>query len=155
MSIPDFVYTIYIQSTPEKVWQAITNPEFARQYWTHGNYSDWKKGSKWEHVSPDKRVLVTGKVLESMPPKRLVMTWAAPEDLKDDSQVTFEIEAIESGEKIVKLQVTHGGFKAGSQMAGKVAMGWPRVLSNLKSFLETGKPLIDWAKFKSCEPAKA
>lgn len=153
MNIPEFVYTTYIRSTPEKVWQAITTPEFTRQYWMHGNYSDWKKGSKWEHINSDKKVLVGGTVLESMPPKRLVLSWAAPDDLKDDSKVSFEIEALGD---MVMLKVTHGGFNQGSVMAGKVTTGWPLVLSNLKSFLETGKTMDIWAwKKTDCASAKA
>ncbi len=140
----EFIYTTYIKTTPEKVWAAITNPEFSRQYWGDGIHSDWKKGSKWQHVSTDGRhtVIVTGEVLESVPPKHLVLTWAAPSDLHDDSRVTFEIEAIED---MVRLNVIHSKFKVGSKMAGKVAVGWPRVLSSLKSLLETGKPLNTWA----------
>ena len=67
----EFVYTTYIKATPEKVWQAITNPEFARQYWTNQNISDWKKGSEWKHTTADgKEIKIVGKVLESDPPKR-------------------------------------------------------------------------------------
>ncbi len=79
-----------------------------------------------------------GKVEESTPPKRLVLTWAAPEKLKDESRVTFEIEAKEDMECLI---VTHDKFKTGSTMAGKVGRGWPLVLSSLKTFLETGKGL--------------
>ncbi len=141
MNNPDFVYTTYIKTTAEKVWAAITNPEFCRQYWAgNENLSDWKKGSAWQHVSEDDKntIYVAGKVLESNPPKRLVLTWADPENQSDDSNVTFEIETIED---MVRLNVIHGGFKAESKMAGKVAIGWPRVLSSMKSFLETGKAL--------------
>ena len=144
MTNPEFIYTTYIKTTPEKVWAAITNPEFSRQYWGEGIQSDWKKGSKWQHVSNDGKhtVIMTGEVLESVPPKRLVLTWATPSDLNDDSRVTFEIEAIDD---MVRLNVTHGKFKVGSKMADKVAIGWPRVLSSLKSLLETGKALNTWA----------
>ena len=107
------------------------------------NVSDWKKGSKWEHHNPESEVWVTGKVTESVPPKRLVLTWADPDDLKDKSRVTFEIEKIED---MVCLTVTHDSFKDGSKMAGKVAWGWPRVLSSLKTFLETGKGLNIFCK---------
>jgi uncharacterized protein YndB with AHSA1/START domain len=144
MTNPEFIYTTYIKTTPEEVWAAITNPEFSRQYWVDGITSDWTKGSKWQHVSDDGKhtVLVSGEVLESVPPNRLVLTWADPSDTTDDSHVTFEIEAIED---MVRLNVIHSSFKAGSKMAGKVAVGWPRVLSSLKSLLETGKPLDTWA----------
>lgn len=136
---PEFVYTTYIKTTPEKLWAAITNPEFTRQYWVHENVSDWKKGSTWQHISGiDKHILIIGEVIESIPPKRLVLTWADPDNKADDSQVTFEIETIED---MVRLNVIHGGFKVDSTMAGKVAAGWPRVLSSMKSFLETGKAL--------------
>ena len=147
----EFVYTTYIKTTPKKLWEAITNPEFTRQYWGHDNVSDWKKGSKWEHISGvDKHVMITGKVLESVPAKRLVLTWAHPENKADDSRATFEIDVV--GREMVRLNVIHGGFKTKSKMAGKVAIGWPRVLSSLKSFLETGKALDTWAGHEStCE----
>ena len=139
MEKPKLVYTTYIRSTPKKTWDAITNPKFTRQYWAGmTNVSDWKKGSRWEHHNPEKEVWIMGEVVECTPPKRLVLTWADPDDLKDKSRVTFEIEAIE---KQVCLTVTHDRFKDGSKMAGKVSRGWPRVLSSLKSFLETGKGL--------------
>jgi uncharacterized protein YndB with AHSA1/START domain len=139
MKSPKQVYTTYIRSTPKKTWDAITKPEFTRQYWAGiANVSDWKKGSKWDHLAPKNEVWITGDVVESAPPKHLVLTWADPDKLKDKSRVTFEIEAVED---MVCLTVTHDRFKIGSKMAGKVAWGWPRVLSSLKSFLETGKGL--------------
>ena len=141
MEKPKLVYTTYIRTTPKKVWAAITQPEFTRQYWAGlANVSDWKKGSSWQHVTADKKpeIYIAGKVLECIPPKRLVLTWADPDDTADQSRVTFEIEAIKD---VTCLTVTHGNFRAGSSMFGKVSWGWPRVLSSLKSFLETGKGL--------------
>jgi len=142
---PDFVYTTYIKTTPEKLWNAITNPEFTRQYWGGcENISAWEKGSKWQSVADDKKrtVKLAGEVVESTPPKRLVLTWADPANAADISRVTFEIEPIED---MVCLNVIHGDFKAGSVMADKVCWGWPRVLSSMKSYLETGKGLNVWA----------
>jgi uncharacterized protein YndB with AHSA1/START domain len=141
MEKPKLVYTTYIRTTPKKLWAAITKPEFTRQYWAGAkNVSDWKKGSKWQHVFEDEPdpVAIVGKVLESIPPKRLVLTWADPDIPGDKSRVTFEIEPIED---MVCLTVTHDKFKAGSDMVRKVSRGWPRVLSSMKSFLETGKGL--------------
>jgi len=144
MKKPKLVYTTFIRSTPKKTWDAITKPEFTRKYWAGiANVSDWKKGSKWEHVAEGNEVWITGEVMESTPPRRLVLTWADPEHLKDKSRVSFEIEPIED---MVCLTVTHDHFKAGSKMAGKVASGWPRVLSSLKSFLEGGKGLNIFAR---------
>jgi uncharacterized protein YndB with AHSA1/START domain len=139
MSNQDQVYTSYIKTTPQKLWDAITNPEFARQYWGgNANFSDWKKGSKWSHEDAAKKVYCEGEVLESQPPKRLVISWADPGDTVDVSRVTFEIEPVSD---LVRLIVTHSGFKAGSTMPGRVSNGWPLVLSSMKSFLETGKPI--------------
>jgi uncharacterized protein YndB with AHSA1/START domain len=139
MEKPKLVYTTFIRSTPKKTWDAISNPKFTRQYWAGmANVSDWKKGSKWEHLNPENEVWITGEVVECTPPKRLVLTWADPDNLKDQSRVTFEIEKVEDS---VCLTVTHDQFKAGSTMVGKVSKGWPRVLSSMKSFLETGKGL--------------
>lgn len=141
MPKPELIYTTYIRTTPEKLWNAITNPEFTRQYWGgNANVSDWQKGSSWQHVANDdtRTVRIVGKVLKSVPPKRLVLTWADPANEADVSRVTFEIEPL--GDE-VRLDVIHGDFKPGSDMVDKVAGGWPRVLSSLKSFLETGKAL--------------
>ncbi len=139
MKKPSQVYTTFIRSTPKKTWDAISKPEFTRQYWGGmANASDWKKGSTWEHLNPDNEVWITGKVVECDPPKRLVLTWADPDDLKDKSRVTFEIEKMDD---MVCLTVTHDQFKTGSKMAPKVAKGWPLVLSSMKSFLETGEGL--------------
>jgi uncharacterized protein YndB with AHSA1/START domain len=139
MQKPTFVYVTYIRTTPEKLWRAITDPEFARQYWGGNvNVSDWKRGSKWQHIAEhdNNAVYVSGEVLESDPPKRLVLTWFDPEDTADTSCLTFEIEPVED---LVRLSVTHGGFKDDSVMAGRIAWGWPVVLSSMKSYLETGK----------------
>ena len=146
MEKPKQVYTTFIRTTPKKLWAAITKPEFTRQYWAGlANVSDWKKGSSWQHVTNDKQpeIYITGKVLECTPPKRLVLSWADPDDLADKSRVAFEIEVIKD---MVCLTVTHDKFKAGSTMAGKVSWGWPRVLSSMKSFLETGKGLDVFAR---------
>lgn len=150
MADPQFVYTTYIKSTPEKVWAAITNPEFTRQYWVHDNISDWKKGSKWQHVTNEGVVRIEGKVIESDPPKRLVLSWADPKEPADESRVTMEIQQMGD---VVRLDIVHGDFKPGSTMPSKVAAGWPRVLSNLKSFLETGKPFDLWNLKTGCEAA--
>ncbi|HYD17447.1 MAG TPA: SRPBCC family protein [Patescibacteria group bacterium] len=148
----DLVYTTYIRTTPEKVWAAITNPEFTQAYWSKKNVSDWKTGSDWNHVDPDTgATLVTGKVLESAPPRRLVLSWASAQDAADESQVTFEIEAVGD---MVRLEVTHAKFSQGSGMRDKVSGGWPRVISSMKTWLETGMPLDTWAAYgTSCHAA--
>jgi uncharacterized protein YndB with AHSA1/START domain len=147
----DFIYTTYIRTTAEKVWAGITNPEFTRQYFDHDNISDWKVGSTWEHVSSAGKIDIIGKVLESDPPNHLVITWASPTNLADESRVTFEIETIED---MVRLNVIHGNFKEGSTMAAAVTKGWPRVLSSMKTFLETGAALNTWAGRDDSECAK-
>lgn len=141
MNKPELIYTTYIRTTPEKLWNAIINPEFTRQYWGGNvNVSDWKPGSKWVHATGDREgaIRVTGKVVESVPPKRLVLTWADPAKEGDVSRVTFQIEPVDDE---VRLDVIHGDFQPGSDMITRVSGGWPRVLSSLKSFLETGVPL--------------
>lgn len=143
-----FVYVTYIRSTPEKVFEAIAQPEIARRYWGHENISDWKPGSDWQHVraNDQRTVNVVGKVVEVVPPKRLVITWASPSRADDPaaySRVTFEIAPYDG---MVRLTVTHDELEAGSGMAKGIAQGWPIVLSSLKSLLETGQGIDVFAK---------
>lgn len=159
MANPEFIYTTYIKTTPEKVWAAITNPEFTRQYWLQEIASDWKKGSKWQMLNNDKErtAKIVGEVLECTPPTRLVLTWAQAADAADKSEhsrVTYNIETVED---MVRLTVTHDNLKPGSVMSEKIVIGWPRVLSSMKSFLETGKGLNVWAGLSPADmkmPAK-
>jgi uncharacterized protein YndB with AHSA1/START domain/DNA-binding transcriptional ArsR family regulator len=138
---PDFVYVLYIQSTPEQVWQALTDAELTARYWGHSNVSDWQAGSGWEHQRTDGSGLadVVGTVIESSPPTRLVTTWAAPgEDPPGGpSRVTFDIEPYGD---IVRLTVCHDSL-SGDAERDDAAAGWAAVLSNLKSLLETGHVL--------------
>ncbi len=146
MAKSTFVYEIYIATKPETVWKALLDGEFTRQYWGHENVSDWKPGSAWEHRRDDaaRTVVLLGEVLEAQPPRRLVITWADPKDRarKDrHTRVTFEIEPVAD---MVRLTVTHDELETGSDMHRKISQGWPRVLSSLKSLLETGRPLQTW-----------
>jgi uncharacterized protein YndB with AHSA1/START domain len=142
-----FVYEIYIASTPDVVWKALIDGEFTSQYWEQDNVSDWKPGSTWEHVdSRDRRVRLLGEVLEASAPHRLVLTWAEPADrARRDrhSRLTFEIEQVAD---MVRLRITHDDLEPGSKMERDITQGWPRVLSSLKSLLETGRPLKTWAR---------
>jgi uncharacterized protein YndB with AHSA1/START domain len=142
MSKPEFVYVIYIASTPEKVFKALTDEKMSEQYWV-GNrvVSDWKIGApfalKLKHEAND----VTGEVLEFDPPRRLAYSFrAAPAGMEAEppSRVTFELEPQKDQ---VKLTVVHDKFELGSKALESVSRGWPLVLSSLKSYLETGKVL--------------
>jgi uncharacterized protein YndB with AHSA1/START domain len=146
-----YVYVTYIASTPEKVFEAITRPELARRYWGHENVSDWKPGSDWQHVraNDERTVELVGKVVETSPPRRLVITWANASQAADPdaySRVTFDIEPYDD---MVRLTVSHDELEAGSGMANGIQKGWPVVLSSLKSFLETGRGLDVFAKPKA------
>ena len=139
---PTFVYVTYIESTPEKVWEALTDADLTAAYWGHRNVSDWRTGSRWEHVRVDGSGIadVAGTVVVSERPTRLVTTWAAPdqEDQQDrHSQVTFDIQPHAD---IVRLTVTHEDLNDEAERSD-VATGWPAVLSNLKSLLEAGSAL--------------
>ena len=105
---PSYVYVTYIESSPERVWEALTDPDLTAQYWGHSNVSDWQAGSTWEHRRTDGSGIadVTGIVLESVPPRRLTMTFDAPGAVPPEgpSKVTFDIEPYH---EIVRLTVTH------------------------------------------------
>lgn len=141
MSKASFVYVTYIRATPEKVWQALTDGEITRQYWGHRNVSDWKVGSAWEHKRlSDSGADIVGSVIETSPPRRLVVSWASPADAKQPgkvSRVEYDIESHK--DDTVNLTVSHTELEPGSGMERGITAGWPVVLSALKSFLETGK----------------
>ncbi|MGH7717589.1 MAG: SRPBCC family protein [Gemmatimonadaceae bacterium] len=152
MTKPSFVYVTYIATTPDKVWRALVDTDVMRRYWVdpisnapaHENVSDWKPGSRWEHRRVDEAgtVDMVGKVVESTPPRRLVVTWARPKDAEDaskHSRVTFDIEPHGGG--LVRLTVTHEDLEGDPQMLEGISSGWPKVLSNLKTLLETGRAL--------------
>jgi uncharacterized protein YndB with AHSA1/START domain len=159
MDKPTFVYTTYIRTTPERLWQALTEPAFTERYWNVTFDSDWKTGSPmtWHQrgvtiADPEQAVV------EADPYRRLAYTWhtftpelAAALDIADDrreqlaaerrSKVTFDIEPLD-GEQ-VRLTVVHDDLEPGGLLAGMISNGWPRVLANLKTLLETGEPLPD------------
>jgi uncharacterized protein YndB with AHSA1/START domain len=147
MSKSKFSYETYIATTAEMLWKALLVGEFTRQYWGHENISDWREGSEWEHRRADetRALVVLGEVLEAKPPNRLVISWADPQHRGTKarhSRVTFELEPIGN---MVRLTVTHDELEPGSEMERKVSRGWPRVLSSLKTLLETGRALDTWA----------
>jgi uncharacterized protein YndB with AHSA1/START domain len=139
-----FVYVTYIRTTPERLWSALTSQEFARQYW-RGAYpdADWKVGGSWKLILPDGRVGDAGEIVAFEPTKRLGIRWRnefKPE-LKAEgwSLCTMEIERVDDA---VKLTVTHSIEREGSKFIGAVSEGWPQILSNLKSLLETGSVVL-------------
>jgi uncharacterized protein YndB with AHSA1/START domain len=145
MNTEKFVYVTYIATAPEKVWQALLDGELTRQYWGHENVSDWTPGADWKLVADDgkRTVHVVGKVLESIPNKRFALTWADPVDVPDPSKHSRLAIDIEIVGDMTRVTVTHDQLTP--DMQRKITNGWPRVLSSLKSFLETGRPLKVWA----------
>ncbi len=162
MDKPSFVYTTFIRSTPRRVWQALTDPAFTERYWGVAFDSDWNPGSsitvrQWGLTTVDPGQIV----LESEPYRRLAYTWHTftPEwqeqaaervgfskeflervAAEPRSKVAFEIDDL--GE-FVKLTVTHDGFEPGSEVLETISQGWPHILSNLKTLLETGETLSE------------
>ena len=136
---PTFVYVTYIHSTPEKVWEALTNADLTAHYWGHSNVSDWQPGSRWEHQRTDGSGIadVVGEVIEAVPPRRLVMTFGGPDEAGPPSMVRFDID---QHQDIVRLTVTHEGLADASEHEA-ASSGWAAVISNLKSLLETGQVL--------------
>jgi uncharacterized protein YndB with AHSA1/START domain len=151
MSGDRFVYVTYIRTTPKKLWQALLDPEFTRQYWcgTHQE-CEWKPGASWQIMIPDGRVADSGKILEIEPERRLVQTWRnefRPElHAEGYSRLTYELEPV--GES-VKLTIIHEMDRPESKFIQAVSTGWPHILSSLKSLLETGESLDEtkrWPK---------
>ena len=143
---PQFVYVIYIRTTTEKLWKALIEPEFTKQYWA-GTWqeSDWHKGAPWRIMKPDGTVADAGEVIEIEPGKRLTVTWrnefVPALTAEGFSRLTYELE--QQGD-MVKLSLTHEmpDLPPGkSKFIDAVSSGWPAILSSLKSMLETGESL--------------
>ncbi len=136
-----FVYVTYIRTSPAKLWQALTQQEFIRQYWFNFTITcDWKRGSPWKMVSPDGTLTDAGEILEIDPPRRMVIRWQHEwmPDLKAEGpgRCTIELEPVDSS---VKLTITHEIDRSDSKLIKAVSGGWPSIISNLKSLLETGQ----------------
>jgi uncharacterized protein YndB with AHSA1/START domain len=160
-----FTYTTYIQATPERVWQGLTDPALTRRYWRHQKAgektfrSDWKKGSTYVMAHDEVGLVVSDPeqvILESDPFERLAYTWhtftsewvaeVGMDEATADawraeprSKVAFDLEEV--GHSVVRLTVVHDGFEPGSDVLQGISEGWPAVLSSLKSLLETGLTL--------------
>lgn len=144
-----FVYVTYIRTTPEKLWQALQQPEFTRQYWCETwQDSVWKPGSSWKLMIPDGRVGDAGEIVEYDPPRRFVTTWRNEflPDVKAEgfSRLTYELEPM--GES-VKLTLVHEMERPESKLIEGVSNGWPHLLASLKSLLETGESLVETRKW--------
>ncbi|HEY4357645.1 MAG TPA: SRPBCC family protein [Acidobacteriaceae bacterium] len=146
-----FVYSIYIQTTPEKLWEALLQPAFTRQYWSGVHMeSTFEAGADWRLMIPDGRVGDSGIVLEAERPRKLVVTWEnqfIPE-LKAEGISCCTFELVPEGD-LVKLTILHEMEKDESKLIVAVSQGWPKILSSLKTLLETGKPLpgtSEWPK---------
>ena len=139
-----FVYVTFIRTTPAKLWEALTDPQFIRRYWFGTTVeSDWKQGSSWKMTAADGTPTDSGEILEIDPPRRMVIRWRnewSPE-LKEEgySRCTMELERVDEA---VKLTITHEIDRPNAKFIEAVSGGWPRILSNLKSLIETGEIAI-------------
>jgi uncharacterized protein YndB with AHSA1/START domain len=141
MSKPEFVHTTYIETSAEKLWQALTDGDFTERYWFgYRVAADWEIGSPYKFAKAGANS-IEGKVLTFDPPRRLAYSWnSSSPDRKHErpSRVTFDLEP---RGKVVKLTVTHDDFDEGSKTFRDISGGWPMVIASLKSLLETGHGL--------------
>jgi uncharacterized protein YndB with AHSA1/START domain len=140
MAKSTFVYVTYIRTTPEKLWSALTGPDFQKQYWFGCHCeSEWTAGSPWKLVYPDGRIADAGEIVEARSPRRLVIRWRNEwnPELKAEGASLCTIE-LEPSAGAVKLSITHSVEREPSKFITAVSGGWPKVISNLKSLLETG-----------------
>jgi uncharacterized protein YndB with AHSA1/START domain len=141
MARSTFVYVTYIRTTPQRLWSALTDDaEFMKQYWfgIHCE-SQWTVGSSWKMVSGDGQILDAGEIVEAEPPRRLVIRWQHQDkpELKAEGYSLCTLELEPSG-TAVKLSITHSIEREPSKVIAAVSGGWPKVISNLKSLLESG-----------------
>jgi uncharacterized protein YndB with AHSA1/START domain len=142
MRKPEFVYVTYIETTPEKLWEALTSSEFSKHYWFGTELkTDWKVGSPFALVM-NGTTTDTGKILEADRPRRLSYSFQhALDDEMRSERPTKVVFTVEPHGKLVKLTLTHEDFEDGSKLLNGISRGWPAILSSLKSMLESGTAL--------------
>ncbi len=146
-----FVYVTYIRTTPEKLWQALLDPKFTRQFWCETwQDCEWKAGASWKLMAPDGRVADHGEVVEIDPPNKLVLSWRndlfADAHAEGFSRMTYLLEKLEES---VKFTLVHEIATPNSKLIEGVSTGWPMILASLKSLMETGESLQEcrrWPK---------
>ncbi|MBX5463701.1 MAG: SRPBCC family protein [Steroidobacteraceae bacterium] len=153
MAKSTFIYVTYIRTTPERLWSALTeDAEFMKQYWfgTHCE-SQWTAGSSWKMVQADGRITDSGEIVEAQPPSRLVIRWQHQRlpELKEEGDSLCTIELEPSG-TAVKLTITHTLERDRSKFIEAVSGGWPKIISNLKSLLESGSIALQEAYAGRC-----
>ncbi|MES2923506.1 MAG: SRPBCC family protein [Verrucomicrobiota bacterium] len=132
---PKLVYVTHIRTTPAKLWEALTNPDFIQQYWFGcRNTSSWKEGDVIESRSPEGKLEWHGKILKSAPEEELVFTF---DHLTDEPPSTVRFK-IEPQKDTVQLTITHEDFPEVSALRDRVKNGWPSIIEGIKSLLETG-----------------
>ena len=141
---PKHVYNTIIQTSNALLWDAITNPDITRHYFFDLRVeSQWSVGSKVQYINSDGVDIISGKILEIEPISKVAYSFrghaAANGERDADSRVTFEIEALHAN--ACKLTVVHDDFESENTTYSNVGGGWPTILSGLKTYLETGKPL--------------
>jgi uncharacterized protein YndB with AHSA1/START domain len=142
MRKPEFVYVTYIETTPEKLWEALTSSEFSKRYWFNTEVkSDWKIGSPFALVM-DGTTTDVGEILEVDRPRRLSYTFHhVLSEAARKERPTKVVFNLEPHGKLVKLTLTHEDFEEGSVILDGISKGWPAILSSLKSMLESGAAL--------------
>ena len=141
MAGSSFIYVTYIRAPQQKVWDALTQPDFQKAYWFGGHQeSTWKKGAEWKMYMPAHGLTDSGEILESDPPGRLVIKWRNEfrPQLKEEGYSRCVYELVQE-DALTKLTITHTIEKENAQIIVAVSGGWPRILSSLKSFLEVGE----------------
>lgn len=141
MSKPKFVYVTYINTTPEKLWSALTSGEFTEKYWFGSRIqSEWKVGSPFKILTGVAGKDWQGEVLQCEPPRLLSYAFRVSGGSEHLTRVAFQLE--QQG-PVVKLTLTHDELdEKDEKFYAGISQGWPAVLSNLKSLLEGGRPLV-------------
>ena len=140
MAESSFSYVSYIRTTPEELWAALTDTGFMQQYWFDMRCeSQWTTGSPWRIVSGSGEVYDTGEIAEATPPRRLVIRWQHQHmpELKAEGLSTCTMD-LEPKDGATKLTITHSIEREASKLIAAVSEGWPQIVSNLKSLMETG-----------------